>query len=71
MLRKSIIAFTALAALAGAASIPSAAAAHGLRFHHHFGWRFYAGPSYIPSDCYWVKKYGPFGARFVRVCNAY
>jgi hypothetical protein len=71
MLRKTIIALTALAALGSAALVPSAASAHGAKFFHPhgFGWGAYGGPSYVVSDCYWVKKYTPFGVKFVKVCE--
>jgi len=64
MLRKTMIAFTAIAALGATAT---AASAHGWGFHRHFG--FYGGPSYVVTDCYWVKRYTPFGVRFVKVCG--
>jgi len=72
MLRKTIIALTAFATLGGAALAPSAASAHGFRFHHHgFGWGFYGARyfAYAPSNCYWVKKFTPFGVRLVKVCS--
>ena len=70
MLRKTIIALTAVAAVAGAALAPTSASAHGMRFHGHggWGWGVYGGPVFV-SNCYWVKRYTPFGVRFVKVCN--
>jgi hypothetical protein len=79
MLRKTIIALTAIAALGGVALAPTVASAgwkgngHHHRHHHHrhgFGWGFYAGPRYVPTDCYWVKKQTPIGVKLVRVCSA-
>jgi hypothetical protein len=75
MLRKTIIALTAIAALGGVALLPTAASAgwKGNGHHHHhrhgFGWGFYAGPRYVPTDCYWVKKQTPIGVKLVRVCS--
>jgi hypothetical protein len=73
MLRKSIIALAAVAMLGGVALAPTTASA-GWRVHHghHYhgwGWRVFAGPRYFPADCYWVKKYTPFGVKFIRVCG--
>ena len=65
MLRKTIIAFTAIVALGATAT---AASAHGWG-HRHFGFGVYGGPSYVVTDCYWVKRYTPFGVRFVKVCD--
>jgi hypothetical protein len=72
MLRKTIVALAAVATLGGAALAPTAASARGMSHNHHhggFGWRFYAGPRYIPTDCYWVKKQTPVGVKLVRVCG--
>jgi len=69
MLRKTIIALTTLAALGGTALLPTSASAHGARFFHPHGGFFYGGPAYVVSNCYWVKKYTPFGVRLIRVCN--
>ena len=71
MLRKTIIALAATATLGGVALAPTAASAGGMHHHHHrgFGWGFYAGPRYVPADCYWVKKQTAFGIKLVRVCN--
>jgi len=71
MLRKTIVALAAVATL-GAALAPTAASARGMSHHHHhggFGWGFYAGPRYVPTDCYWVKKQTPVGVKVVRVCG--
>lgn len=73
MLRKTILAFTTIAALGAVALAPTGASAHGfgLGFGHHphgmWGWRYF--PTYVASDCYWVKKYTPFGVRLIKVCN--
>jgi len=70
MVRKTLAAVAAAAALAGAALAPTAASAHGFRFHSHVGWGggIYA-PSYVvAADCFWVKRYTPFGIRFVKRC---
>ena len=71
MLRKTIIALAATAMLGGVALAPTAASAGGMHHHHHrgFGWGFYAGPRYVPADCYWVKKQTAFGIKLVRVWN--
>ncbi|MFL4984093.1 MAG: hypothetical protein ACJ8EN_10940 [Xanthobacteraceae bacterium] len=72
MLRKTIIALAATAMLGGVALAPTAASAGGMHHHHHhrgFGWGFYAGPRYVPADCYWVKKQTAFGIKLVPVCN--
>jgi hypothetical protein len=73
MLRKTIIALAAVAALGSAALAPTEASAgwrHHHRHHHHgWGWRVFAGPRYFPVNCYWVKKPTPFGVKLVRVCG--
>ena len=74
MIRKSLLALTAVAALGAAALAPTSASAWG--FHHgHWGhgWGvgFY-GPGYVNyvSDCYLVKKIYRSGAvRYIKVCN--
>jgi hypothetical protein len=75
MLRKTVIALAALAALGSAALAPTAASAHGFKFRHGFGfgphWGFYGGPHYFPSNCTIVKKFTPFGVRFIKVCDVY
>jgi hypothetical protein len=73
MLRKTIMALTAVAALGTAALAPTSASAHGWKFKPHFGWGYAPSYSYIvpgPS-CYVVKKVTPFGFKFVKVCNHY
>jgi hypothetical protein len=72
MLRKTIIALTAVAAL-GAALAPTTASAGGGGWKHrpHFGWGFHGYRHIAPADCYWVKKYTPFGVKFIKVCDYY
>jgi hypothetical protein len=75
MLRKTLIALAAVAALGTVALAPTSASAGGGKFgfghhHHHIGPGFGFGyPSYAVSNCYWVKKLTPFGVRFVKVCE--
>ena len=73
MLRKTILAVAAIAALGAAALAPTSASAHGWKFGPRFGWGYPAYyPTYVsPMNCYWVKKFTPFGVQFVKVCNAY
>lgn len=77
MIRKTILGFAAVAALAAAALAPTSASAFGFKGgwgHHgwgHGGWGFY-GPGYVnyASDCYLVKKVYRSGAvKFIRVCE--
>jgi hypothetical protein len=73
MIRKTVLGFTAVAALAAAALAPTSASAWGFR-HHGFGLGFggFYGPGYVgyASDCYLVKRINRWGeVRFVRVCN--
>jgi len=78
MIRKTVLALTAIAALGTAALAPTSASAwgfkggwHGHHHHHHgIGFGFY-GPSYVvASDCYWVKRYNKFGQpRLYKVCG--
>jgi Spy/CpxP family protein refolding chaperone len=75
MLRKTILALAATAALGAAALSPTAASAHWGGGWHHGGWyrgpfvRVYAGPGY--GGCMvrrWVyTPYGP-ALRWVNVC---
>lgn len=71
MFRKTVVAGAAVAALAVAALAPTSASAHGWGFHPHFGWGWggYVRPTYLPENCYVVKKYTPFGVKIVKVCN--
>ena len=75
MLRKTILALAAIAALGAAALAPTSASAHGWKFGPRFGWGYgYGfGPTYFapPMNCYWVKKFTPFGVQVVKVCNSY
>jgi len=72
MLRKTVLALAAVAAIGTAALAPTSASAHGLRFHPGFGWGGWGyGPTYFPGNCYVVKKYTPFGVKIVKVCNYY
>jgi hypothetical protein len=68
-MRKIIFALSAVAALGAVALAPTSASAHGLKFHGGWGWRAYSGPTYVVSNCYWVKRYTPFGVKFSRVCD--
>ena len=84
MIRKSILALTALTALGAAALAPTSASAltikggwgwgGGWGHHHHFhgvGFGFY-GPRYIDvgPSCYYVKRINRYGnVRLVRVCD--
>ena len=74
MFRKTVLGFTAVAALAAAALAPTSASAWGHR-HHGFGLGFgglgFYGPSYVTyADCYTVKRINRWGeVRYVRVCN--
>jgi hypothetical protein len=73
MIRKSILALAAVAALGAAALAPTSASAGGKFFHkhhHHLGVGFGFYPRYYaPYDCFWTKKLTPFGVRFVKVCS--
>jgi hypothetical protein len=71
MIRKSILALAATAALGAVALAPTSASAGGKFFHHHhFGAGFGFYPSYsAPYDCFWEKKFTPFGVKFVKVCS--
>ena len=70
MIRKSILALAAVATLGAAALAPTSASAGGKFFHHHHRFGFGLYPTYVaPYDCYWVKKFTPFGVRFVKVCS--
>lgn len=71
MIRKSILALAAIATLGAAALAPTSASAGGKFFHkHHFGIGYGFYPSYhAPYDCYWAKKFTPFGVKFVKVCS--
>jgi hypothetical protein len=82
MLRKTILAITAAAALGGAALAPTSASALTLKIkhwgHYHHGWYgpgfgFYGyAPGYW-GGCYFVKRWvpTPFGVKLrrVRVCG--
>ena len=72
MFCKTVLGFTAVAALAAAALAPTSASAWGFR-HHGFGFGglgFY-GPSIVTyADCYTVKRINRWGeVRYVRVCG--
>ena len=77
MLRTTLLAFAATAALGTLAVAPTAASAkgfhghHGHYGHHHFyGYRYnnYYSGSYSYGDCYWVKKWTYWGFKYVKVC---
>lgn len=73
MFRKLTLALGATVAIAAAALMPTSASAH-MHGHGHFhghggwGWGIYA-PTYIASDCYYVKQVvnTPVGPRVRRV----
>jgi hypothetical protein len=82
MIRKSILALTAVAALGAAALAPTSASAWGFKgggFHHHgFGWGggygigFVGAPTYVTlaPDCYYVKKITRSGfVKIIKVCE--
>jgi len=75
MLRKTILAIAAVAAVGAAALAPTSASAHGWRFGGpRFGWGYGFAPTYFappPVNCYFVKKWTPFGFQLVKVCNYY
>lgn len=81
MIRKSILALTAVAALGTVALAPTSASAWGFKggFHHHhgFGWGhgygigFVGAPAYVLApDCYYVKKITRSGfVKVIKVCE--
>lgn len=76
MLRKTVLALAAIAAVGTAALAPTAASAHGMRFFRPaFGWGYgpaYGyGPGYFPSNCVVVKKVTPFGVKVIKSCSYY
>jgi disulfide bond formation protein DsbB len=76
MLRKTILAVAAVAALGATALAPTGASAHGWKFGPRFGGGYPGygfGPTYFapPVNCYFVKKWSPFGFQFVKVCSTY
>jgi len=65
MFRKTVLGFTAVAALAAAALAPTSASAWGHR-HHGFGLGFggfgFYGPGYVSyADCYTVRRINRWG----------
>jgi hypothetical protein len=73
MLRKTVLALSAIAALGAVALAPTSASAGGKFFKHgkffhgaHVG--FYPGYAWGPS-CYYVEKFTPFGVKIVKVCR--
>ena len=79
MIRKSILALTAIAALGTVALAPTSASAWGFKGgwgHHGWGHGFgygvgFVGPSYVvASDCYYVKKITRSGfVKIIKVCE--
>jgi hypothetical protein len=76
MIRKTVIALAAVAAIGTVALAPTAASAKGIGFgfghhhHHHHGvWGF--GWGYADGDdaCYLVKKPTRYGYKWVTVCS--
>jgi len=80
MIRKSMLALTAIAALGAAALVPTSASAWGFKgggWGHHgwgHGYGFYSGygvnyVDVVPS-CYYVKRVNRFGQlRLIKVCE--
>jgi hypothetical protein len=76
MLRKTLIALAAVAALGTVALAPTSASAGGGKFgfkhhhHHHHGFGWGVGyPVYVGGpDCFFKKKFTPFGWKLVKVC---
>jgi hypothetical protein len=75
MLRNTLIALSAVAALGVTALAPTSASAgaFGFKHHHHhphFGWGWGVGyPAYVGGpDCFFKKKFTPFGWKLVKVC---
>ena len=76
MIRKSILALTAIAALGTVALAPTSASAWGFKHHgwghgFHGGWGFY-GARYVDvgPDCYYVKRFNRLGyVRLIKVCE--
>ena len=84
MIRKSILALTAIAALGTVALAPTSASAWGFKggwdHHHGFGWGygygyrvgFIGAPAYVTlgPSCYYVKRYTRSGlVKLIRVCE--
>jgi hypothetical protein len=81
MIRKSMLALTAIAALGAAALAPTSASAFGFKgggWGHHgwgHGYGFYGagyGVSYVDvvPSCYYVKRVNRFGQlRLIKVCE--
>ena len=79
MFRKSLLALSALAVIAGAALAPTSASAgwKGKHWGHHWGHGFYGHSYYYPVGGYyggcWIKKWidTPFGPRLKRIYVCY
>jgi hypothetical protein len=79
MLRKTLIALSAVAALGAVTLAPTTAAAGGgkffkgggkFHFHKHVGWGAY--PAYgFGHQCFFEKRITPFGWKVVKVCSWY
>jgi hypothetical protein len=80
MLRKTLIAVSAVAALGAVTLAPTTAAAGGggkffkgggkFHFHKHVGWGAY--PAYgFGHQCFFEKRITPFGWKVVKVCSWY
>jgi hypothetical protein len=81
MLRKTLVALSAVAVLGAVSLAPTTASAGGKFFkgggkffvHKHVGWGVY--PAYgfggFGPYCYVEKKFTPFGWKFVKVCSYY
>jgi hypothetical protein len=78
MIRKTLIALAAAAAIGTVALAPTAASAkhfgfNGFNHHHHNGlWGLsFFNSDVVYDDCYWVKKptrYG-YGYKLIQVCS--
>jgi hypothetical protein len=76
MLRKTLFALAATAALGAAALVPTAASAHGYHGHGHFGFRGFGiavvSPAYAYSSCWryqWVETRRGLRRILVNVCG--
>lgn len=81
MIRKSMLALTAIAALGAAALAPTSASAWGFKGHH--GWGHHWGPGFgfygagygvryvdLGPDCYYVKRMTRSGTvKLIKVCE--
>jgi hypothetical protein len=80
MLRKTLVALSAVAVLGAVSLAPTTASAGGKFFkggkfivHKHVGWGMYPAHGFggFGPYCYWEKKFTPFGWQVVKVCSYY